>query len=264
MSWFALFQKDLRANQLRLIVNISLLVLFFLSIFFMMFRYNNELILMSFVPVLMLHVIYIFVGMFDSLSKEWRNHNVNLWLNIPQSGWSLLSAKFSAVATHFLISLTVTFIGFYLFIFVFNNQISEPFFIVLSLFHTFWYVPVFLLILASVQLGAFATVLYLISKTVYKGGWILAIAIGFGAHYLWNLLKSTDLFRMITEWGALITPADIHTAINQLVLIQADTNVMVDIDGTFYFGYLVIEGVVIVLLLLVASWLLDRFVQLYK
>ncbi|MDE5415706.1 hypothetical protein [Alkalihalobacterium chitinilyticum] len=264
MSWFALYQKDLRANNLRLVVNISLLLLFFLSIFFIMFRYNNEFILMSFVPVLMLHVIYLLIGMFDSLSKEWRNHNVNLWLTIPQSGWSLITAKFSAVATHFLISLAVTFLGFYLFIFVFNNQISDPFFIALSIFHTYWYVPAFILILASLQLGAFATVLYFISKTVYKGGWILAVAIGFGAHYVWNVVKNTEIYRAMTEWGALITPADIQATLHQLMLVEADVGVSVDMDGTFYLGYLVSEAVIIVALLIIASWLLDRYVQLYK
>ncbi|MFV8827689.1 hypothetical protein [Alkalihalobacterium sp. APHAB7] len=264
MSWFALYQKDLRANNLRLVVNISLLLLFFLSIFFMMFRYNNEFILMSFVPVLMLHVIYLFIGMFDSLSKEWRHHNVNLWLNIPQSGWSLITAKFSAVATHFLISLSVTFIGFYLFIYVFNHQISEPFFIALSIFHTYWYVPAFILVLASLQLGAFATVLYLISKTVYKGGWILAVAIGIGTQYIWNIVKDTDIYLTMTGWGALITPADIQATLQQMMLLEADIGVSVDMDGTFYLGYLISEAAVIVVLLVISSWLLDRYVQLYK
>ncbi|OLO27619.1 hypothetical protein BTR23_19535 [Alkalihalophilus pseudofirmus] len=264
MSWFALYQKDLRANQTRLLVNISLLIIFYLSLFFIMFRYNSELALMSIVPLLMLHIIYMFIGMFDSLSKEWRHHHVNLWLTIPQSGWSLITAKFSAVATHFLISLAASFLGFYLLIYVFQSDIHEIFFMILSIFHTFWYVPILMLILASLQLGAFATVLYLISKTVYKGGWLLAIAIGLGTHYVWNLFKSTSIYRLITEWGVLITPADIQLALDHLLLAQAEADVSLDMEGAFYLGYLVSDMVVIFVLLLIAGWLIDRFVQLYK
>lgn len=264
MSWLNLYVKDLRLTKISFFINMLGILMFSLLTIFLMERYS-PIFLMIGIPLLFFHVFYLFFMMYTSLRKEWNSGTAHLWLNIPRSGGQLLSAKFLAASTYLVISLGAAFLIVYLLLRrglpLFDNQeISTD--IILELFQTNWWVFFLGIIISAMNLGAALTFIYIMSKSIQKWGWLLAIAILSAASWVLYKVEQTKIYQTLTEWGVVF-----KTDILESILIESGgmtTNTSLEVETvneTLYLGSTIIEFLSIIVLLYLSAWLLDHKVN---
>lgn len=263
MSWLALYTKELRQTKTRFLINIGFLIILGILFYVLTERYNAFFIMLT-VPLILVHFAYMFVAMFDSLWQEWKQNTAVFWLNIPQSGWGLITAKFSAAMTQLFVSLSLTFVILYILlqrtIFHFPNTEVPTF--ILEQFHSFWWVLFIGLFIASLQTGIVATFIFLMTKSIRKWGWLLGIGIVFISSWLWIKFQETVVYRAITEWGVVLNE---ETFMNSFFVHFDGDETMMDVDVTtdaiLYAGTAVVDILVVVVVLGICGWLIDKKVE---
>lgn len=262
MSWWSLYIKELRLTKTKFLLNMIFLVMVGILFYVLIERYNPLFLTLT-IPLIILHLFYMFFAMIDTLRLEWKQRTSVFWLNIPKSGWYLLTAKFVATATQLFASLIGTSLIIYILLYRSTILMVDPEIpnFLLDQFQSFWWIFFFAIIIGSMQLGAISTFIYMMTKSIRKWGWLLGLFIAIGAAWLWGKFQETIIYKGITEWGAIL---------NEQTLLESflvDINGQPTVDTTtvgeaaIYVGSSVVDIIVVIFILFVSAWLLDNKVE---
>lgn len=266
MSWWSLYVKELRLTKHKFLINVGGLFIVAIILFVLGERYN-PLFLIPIIPILIIvHFFYLFFAMLDSLRQEWKQKTSIFWLNIPSSGFQLLTAKFVAAMSQLFISLSTTFIIVYLLLLRSVDNVPDPAIpaFIVEQFQSFWWVLFFVVFIGALQLGTFSTFIYMMAKSIRKWGWLLGIVIVAVANWLWSTVQETAVYKAVTEWGAILSEEEL---INSFIVHFDSMNdtPTVDIETmnevVLYFGSTLVNLLVIVAILYTSAWLLDHKVE---
>lgn len=200
------------------------------------------------------HVFYLPVRIFTSLSREWRK-TAPLWLQLPQSGWSLLSAK--------LISGLLPMVALFVIASAFSwwiirvdafSKINVPIHTVellrLVVFGTivfFWF---------SITMAVWVSVISISMQAVKNQfrGWRWVIGLAIAVFAIWGIgwFESSALYNHLLGWGAF------HFSIGQIVIGQDRIPGQL---GPFYFGEWLFNVVLVAVVFYVCGLLLDKRVE---
>ncbi len=266
MSWLSLYRKELRLTKTKFLINIGFLSALAILLYILMERYSPFLITLL-VPVVLAHLFYMFFAMIDTLRQEWKQKTTVFWLNIPKSGWMLLTAKFVAAATQLLVSLSLTMVILYAFLQQQRkNLLIDPAVMnfITEQFQTYWWILFFGILIASLQGGAIATFIYMTAKSVRKLGWLLGIGIVVAAGWLWLKFQGTAMYQAITEWGVIMSGKTLMESLSfhfDSLSNDPDIQMAVTNNVVLYAGTAVVDLLIVIIVLAISSWLLDQKVE---
>lgn len=193
--------------------------------------------------------------MYASLRKEWVLGSAHFWLNIPTKGWKLLSAKFLAASSYMLVSLGFTFLIIYLFLQRSMVLFTEPNQLAIQLFQSSWWVLFFGIFIGAMRLGAAITFIYVMSKSIQKWGWFLAVTILSASSWIWFKMQQTAVYQTLTHWGVVMSSDDIIGS----VFVESNGTITVEaMEDFIYLGATVVELIIIIVLIYISSWILDN------
>ncbi|SDY16218.1 hypothetical protein SAMN05421736_101535 [Evansella caseinilytica] len=268
MTWKVLLKKEWKESSLRFFLNLGLLAVVYLVILYLMQRYSPLLFFLG-IPAILTHVLYMFVDLIFSLRKEWKENTVYVWMNLPLPGWQLILAKLLTAFVQLMISLGVTFAFVYLFIiraeqlidYSVYREFAQGIVLLKEIFIKLLPFATMLIAHSAVVLGLVAVFIFLMSKIIQPLGWLVGVLITAALTTASVLFSNTAFYAAITEWGLIRTIADIP----QEILFQFGDENAVEVSEKIiihlYAGQLVYEGIILVAMFLVVSWLFDRKVQ---
>lgn len=265
MSWLALYKKELSLTKTKFLLNIAFLFLISLLLLLLMDKYNPYF-MMIMLPVIALHLFYLFFAMLDSLRQEWKQRTSVFWLNIPSNGWSLLTAKYVAASTQLFFSLALAFVIVYMLMNRSLFHLSDPAIIhfLIEQLQSYWWILFLGIFIASLQAGAVATFIYMVSKSVRKLGWLLGIAISVAGGWAWVKFTDTAIYRGLTEWGVILREDEIANSLMfHFDSLTEDPTLHTETinNVVLYIGTSVIDLLVVLFILYVSAWLLDNKVE---
>lgn len=170
MSWTALFKKDLRFMRFPFLITVLVTALIGIIVYYYAQRTGNEGLLLVGGILIAFHIFYLVATMLQSLSQEWKGHTAHLWLTIPKSGWSLITAKFMAETIMMIISLSLTTFIFYIISVFGYNTLSAEVITALNIFWQYGWVMYGFIIILAMQLGAVATFIFFMHKSIRRLG----------------------------------------------------------------------------------------------
>lgn len=265
MSWMTLYFKELRLTRTKFLLNMIFLIMVAALFYFLIERYSPFFVTLT-IPLIIVHLFYMFFAMFDSLRQEWKQKTTVFWLNIPSSGWQLLTAKFVAAMTQLFASLLTTFMIVYLLLkrssgMFADTQIPE---FLIEQYESFWWILFVGIFMASLQSGVVATFIYMMGKSVRKIGWLLGIGISIASSWLWFRFTETAIYKGLTEWGVILHEKELMDSFN----FHFDANIGdpnfdmgVANDVILYAGTTIADLLLVVLVLFICAWLLDHKVE---
>ncbi|UCZ51562.1 hypothetical protein LGQ02_11845 [Bacillus shivajii] len=266
MFWH-LLKKDWQESTFRFLLNASLIVVIFALLYYFIERQTPFAFLLS-IPLVFLHLFYMFFSIIFSLRKEWKERTVYFWFNMPIAGWKLLLSKFTVAYFQFAISLLIT---MFMISFLFEramNQLPETFseevFLVLEVLQALLreFAPVIFLFISqgAIQIGLAGLFIYVMSKVIKPLGWLIGIIITFIFNYIYSWFTDTAVYSAITSWGEIFRLGDLpEHLLLQMNLEGVDPVIM---KTPIYAGYFLVEVVIIILIFWAISWLFDRKVQI--
>lgn len=161
---------------------------------------------------LFLHLFYIPVFLWISLSREWKDTPA-MWLQLPRSGWGLLAAKLVSSVIGFVLSYAVAFALFYGISAMEINRFAGPPFaadfdpIVYVEYMQRSFIGVFLLVIyTSLNLGVW-TILFKVSvqavkRTLRRFSWLAMFVVFALLFWGYVALSETAAYSALTDWGA--------------------------------------------------------------
>lgn len=265
MSWLALYIKELRLTKTKFLLNMVFLVMVGVLFYVLIERYNPFFIMLT-VPLIILHLFYMFFAMLDSLRQEWKQNTAVFWMNIPKSGWQLLTAKYVAAMTHLFISLTLTFLIIYVLLYRSAPQFADPTIanFIIEQFQSFGWILFIAIFFASLQTGVVSTFIFMVAKSVRKWGWLLGTGIMVGGSWLWFRFQETAVYRVITEWGVVLKDETImNSFFVQFDEVAGDPAIDMEMTNAIilYAGTAVVDLLLVVGVLYICAWLLDKKVE---
>lgn len=266
MSWWSLYVKELRLTKTNFLINIGGLFIVGIILLVLVGRYN-PLFLLPIIPlIIIVHLVYMFFAMLISLRQEWKQKTSNFWLNIPSSGWQLLTAKFVAAMSQLFISLSVTFVIVYLLLQRSIGNVPDPTIptFIVEQFQSFWWLLFFAVFIGALQLGAFSTFIYMMAKSIRKWGWLLGIVIVAVANWLWSNFQGTAVYKTVTEWGVILSEEELmNSFFVHFDSVNTDPNVDFETvnEVILYFGSAFVNLLVIAAIIYASAWLLDHKVE---
>lgn len=266
MSWWSLYVKELRLTKHKFLINIGGLFIVAIILLVLGERYN-PLFLIPIIPILIVvHFLYLFFAMLDSLRQEWKQKTSIFWLNIPSSGFQLLTAKFVAAMSQLFISLSGTFVIVYFLLKRSVGNVADPTIpaFIVEQFQSFWWVLFFVVLIGALQLGAFSTFIYMMAKSIRKWGWLLGIVIVAVANWLWSSFQETAIYKAVTEWGAILSEKELINAFFvEFDLMNGSPTMDIETmnEVVLYFGSTLVNLLVIIAILYASAWLLDHKVE---
>jgi hypothetical protein len=257
--WLALVKKDFRLNRNIFFVLLGFLVLIGVLEIYIAFRYENGLMFGLSLGVFFLQIFLLPILVFNSLHKEWKLTTSHLWLNIPHSGFKLLTAKFVVGLVQTIVSMLIAF----LFVLLMVHYDFKPSFgekdasLALTIIQNYWWIAMLGTISLSALLGGAALFIYSMSKVIRRLGWLVGLVIVILGGWIWGLISETSFYKVITKWGAIQEPT-----INNPLSFSDNVNVSMG-DGTpvLFIGEELFSIGVIFLMIWICSWLLDRRVE---
>ncbi|OIJ11172.1 hypothetical protein BKP37_16060 [Anaerobacillus alkalilacustris] len=265
MSWLTLYKKEIRLTKTKFLLNIIFLLMVAVLFYVLIERYSPMFIMLT-IPLIIVHLFYLFFAMIDSLRLEWKQKTSFFWLNIPRNGWELLSAKFLAATTQLFVSLLTTFMIIYFLLKQSSGKFSDPTIpqFLFEQYQSFWWILFFGIFVGSLQFGAVSTFIFMMSKSIRKWGWLIGVAITLGAGWLWSRFQETVIYKGITEWGVILnTDTIMNSFIIHIDEIGGDPTLDMEAatEAVLYIGTTVVDIVVVVAVLFISSWLLDNKVE---
>ncbi|WP_147805148.1 hypothetical protein [Alkalicoccus halolimnae] len=269
MIWWGLFKKEWKESQTRFFIGISLLSLIFVFMFFMMERNSPFFFFLGF-AVIGVHAFYLFAAWLVSFVREWRDKTHYTWLNLPVSGWVLLSSKLAAGFSQFVLSLIFSMIAADLMLsralsltFTEGSAFAEsaP---VLEIFQELYrdFSPWIFMGIAhgSAQLGLAVVFIFLASKIIRPLGWLAGIVIVIGWGILVSFIQELGVYSMVTQFGMLLNAnALIENALRPLG--DANFELAVEEGAALYTGDILFHGLIYLFLFWLFSYLIDNYVE---
>lgn len=220
---------------------------------YLAYRYTVGIELVLAVGAILLHVFYLPLYLFRSLSKEWRN-TAHLWLQLPQSGWFLLAAKLASGTLAMLVTFALA-CSFTLWIAVVESAVFNFPWPVMIQYGSLTAIGV---VLTSFYLGLWAI---LISVTMAVAKSFLrkrSRLVGFGVFLIptWGLgiFRDTLIYQKLVLWG----PIYLSLPYTQYHLAQYD---LVGLQEPIYLGVLLFYALVMGAVFYLSGWLLDKKVE---
>ncbi|RXI97842.1 hypothetical protein DS745_15895 [Anaerobacillus alkaliphilus] len=265
MSWLMLYRKELRLTRTKFMINIGFLLALVAILWVLIERYNPAFIALI-VPVVLVHLFYLFFAMLDSLRQEWKQKTTVFWLNIPTSGWQLLTAKFVAATTQLVVSLSLTLLFLYILLQRSINHFIDSTIanFILEQYQSYWWILFFGILIASLQAGGVVTFIYMMAKSIRRWGWLVGIAIVIAGSWLWVKFQETVVYRSVTEWGALLSEKNIMETLSfHFDSFKNDPNIHMEVtnNAVLYVGTAVVDVLIVVIILYASAWLLDHKVE---
>jgi hypothetical protein len=263
--WWMLMQKEWRLMHNFLVANGLILALFSTAGVYFANRYQSGVPSVVVFAAMVWHMLYLLIYVLNSLRKE--KHNAPVWLNSPQSGWFLLSAKYAAGLFAISISLYLV-TGIWLWIVhldyagkVFANEAVTPFLVRMeSIITDHWFILGLLLILRALFLAVLGGTIYFIReilKNKLRGwNWLLFPILFIISMQLTFHFTATSLYNSLFGWGLL--------DLTKIFLSSTDHKISIPMQliwGYFAWGGIVYLALLITLLFYFTGWLFDRKVE---
>ncbi len=264
--WWILCKKEFRLMQAFLLMHACIILVFGTAGIYLAARYHSG------VPSLLLfiaiawHVFYLLVYMLKSVRKEKRY--APIWLQSPQSGWFLLSAKFAVGLGILCLSLGIlTGLWLWMMSLDFPNGAVEwengfPFLHKMNaIIKQHWFVLALTFVLRALLFAAIITLIYFV-RDIWKytfGGWrwiFFPILIVFALH-LFVRFSDSSVYEAMFGWGSFHVAAAFQLAEAPNAHHLPESLFW----GHLTWGDLVFRGLVASILFYVTGWLLDRKVE---
>lgn len=265
MSWVALYIKELRLTGTKFLFNLLFLLMVAILFFILIERYSPFFITLT-IPLVIVHLFYMFFAMLDSLRQEWKQKTSVFWLNIPKSGWQLLTAKFLAASTQLFVSLTITFWIIHFLLKRSINYFADPTMpnFLIEQFQSFWWILFVVIFIASLQSGMVATFIYMVAKSLRKWGWLLGVGIVAVGSWIWFKFQETALYQGLTEWGVILKEEVLlEKMLFHFNSLNEDPTMNMELgnNAVLYMGTAVMDILLVVIVLFISAWLLDHKVE---
>ncbi|MFX3617614.1 MAG: hypothetical protein ACE3JK_08795 [Sporolactobacillus sp.] len=241
--WKALFIKELRlGGPASLTFLMTELIMVLIGGFFAIRDHNYQYIPIIGIMLLFCHGLYLFLYLLVTLNVE--RKTLHLWLYHPLPGWALLAAKLLAALVSMLVSFVLTASFTLIGIESSDFQVmgfGGKHYIGMDVFTTFF---IFWMSLFVGMVFIFLWVLfYCLRSRLGKWAWLITIAIAAAVIFLYSSLENKGQLKSITHWGYL--------------RFQWST----DSYSTIYIGGFVFQSLVVIILFVLSSYLLDRFME---
>ncbi|NJP38654.1 hypothetical protein [Alkalicoccus luteus] len=259
--WTALWKKEWQESIPRFAVIMGILLLAYAAMIYFAFNGSGYSILLGFLSI-GLHTVFLFLVWALSFHGEWKGKTQWTWLNIPASGWKLVTSKLAVGFTQFLISVVLlTVVGFWtLSLFGEHAQQVEENGIAV-IFDALWALyPLLIGLLMSVgvTLGLGAVFTILMMRIIKPFGWAVGIAVWGVFVYAIMRFTQTPVYEAMFRHGQLF---DAEAQLQEAVVGNATFQLEVD-EGIYLFaGEIAFELLAIAAVIVLFSWLVDRFVQ---
>lgn len=257
-AWLTLLKKEFLLTRNSLLWKLLFLVAAGLLGVYFAYRNNDRpgLIVVLAVMVVAFHVFYLAAYIFKSLREEWE-HTSHLWLNSPQPGWMLLSAKLVGGLINLLALFGVT-CSFTLWItwIELNNFALSGFqnadLAWATINHYGWLIAV-LIVLGSIYTGLWAMMISVgmaASKSIIsKGRFFVGLAIFLIPTWGMGFLQGTVVYHRLVRWGVIYLPQSPIVELRNLHFQLP------------YTGEILFYAVIMAALLFISGWLLDHKVE---
>ena len=259
-TWLSLLKKEFCLTKSFILGGIFFLcVMGFIEVY-LTYRYKNPGIISFSLLLIIPHLLYMVLYLLRSLSKEW-NHTAQLWLHLPQSGPTLLSAKLACGFIAMTVSLGIT-LAFTVWSAIVALQDSDILQRLPFDWNIIWQYGLYLtvgLIFLSLYLGLWAMLISVIvasaKRFIKRGSWLVGIAVFLFSMKILDLWQSTIVYDKLTNWGLI----DFHlknTTIN-------DFNIHADLSNVhpLYTGDILYFVLFMVALFFLSAWILDNKVE---
>lgn len=260
--WFAMLKKELRLQRGVAIGILIALVLFGLLALWLAFSKDGLVSGVILMFPLFLHIFFLPIYMLSSVQKEWK-HTASTFLQMPISGWKLLSAKLVSGLIYFFASFTLTFILCMISIRLgvdghlaqrihWSDQDAGP--NPVKLLEQFWGFAgrTYVLVLCGMLYAnlvfspittLFAVLVQWLRSTIRKAAGFLTFLACAAFIWLLTVISDTTFYASISKWGEFSIPFDSMKI------------------GHLYTGEILFDLLLTVGLFLGAGWLIDRKVE---
>ncbi|ADH99399.1 hypothetical protein [Salisediminibacterium selenitireducens] len=268
--WLALFIKEWQDSLPRFMLVMIVNSIGFLGMWIAIERGSLFFVLIA-VALIVIHIIYLFFEWIIAFSREWRSNTHVQWLNLPVSGWVLLTSKMGAGLSQFLLSLIYAMAVAYVILgrmlhhaqradslFTGMADVLEPLSLAFAEFSPYIVIGI---THAAASIGLAAVFIYLMAKSFRPFGWILAIVIVFGVNWLIDLIGEQSWYQALEQTVPLIRSDDVVERLLEL-FGEADSVMISNTGGdALYLGHIVMAFIGYAVVLFVCKWLIDRFVE---
>ncbi len=259
-EWVSLLKKEFKMARPRVLWGLVVLIVAGFVDVFLAYRFGRPgaATVLAFMAVTF-HIFYLAIYMLKSLSSEW--NNAHLWLHLPRSGWSLISAKLASGLIALLVSFGITCI-FSLWVVAID----------LNSFAQFNVLPQIELIWSAILHYGWMIVLLIITSAIYTGLWAMMISVamastrnfikkekgrffvGVGVFLIptWGIgaLQNTSVYDLLVKWGTVNLPL---TALNGIENVH--------VQPAFHVGEILFYTLVSAAVFYLSGWLLDNKVE---
>ncbi|KGX86779.1 hypothetical protein [Pontibacillus litoralis] len=256
LAWKGLWKKEWRLSiSFHVFVFMLETIILGLS-YWRLYQYDEGIMLGIVILLIGAHIWYLPGCLLYSLNKEARL--LHVFLHSPRSIHMLMSTKLLNALLFMFVSLSIlSTIGVMLFLNVFNGEIS------VSQLATIISFSGIHLVGASLYFSTFIFFLWTLHHYLksYVGKWSLLIVIGtfIGAPILYGWFGMQPLYEMMTQWGAI--SIDLQSYVQTFQLGGLSAEFATGDVPVVYVGYYVIDFVIFLMLYVIATYLLDRKVE---
>ncbi|MFC7392363.1 hypothetical protein [Scopulibacillus cellulosilyticus] len=244
-AWLSLLKKECRLGFIGFGIAFILMMVILVFGVINTFRYQAQ----EAIPIIGLfiigaHIFYFLGYMIVNLFLE--RKTLHIWLNSPQSGAVLLSAKLVSGILAMLVSMAIACL-YTLFGTLFNMHLLKEIHLNLSeLIREGISICIFI-VLISIYIGVIFTFIWTLYQTlrskIGKWVWLVIIALIFIVPWILGKLELTGIYALLTTWGAI----KVHLWAGAV--------------STIYLGTFVFHFVIAIILFAISSWLLDRKIE---
>jgi len=257
-AWLTLLKKEFLLTRNSLLWNLLFLVVAgLLGVYFSYRNYERPgLIVVLALIVVGFHVFYLAAYMFKSLREEWE-HTSHLWLNTPQPGWMLLSAKLASGLLNMLVLFIVTCCFTLCITWIeltnFTRYGFQNFDLAwAAINHYGWYLAA-LVVIGSIYTGLWGMMISVgmaASKSIIsKGRFFVGLAIFLIPTWGLGVFQDTVIYDRLVRWGTIYLP---QTPIVELRNLHFQP---------IYTGEILFYAIIMTALLFISGWLLDHKVE---
>ncbi|PYZ98162.1 hypothetical protein CR205_06085 [Alteribacter lacisalsi] len=261
MTWLALVAKEVRQNMFLMGLHGGLLAAALIIIW-----YNGDrsagigALLLIGVPLIIAHVISVFLYILASMRREWKDRTAYIWMNLPHSGITILSAKFAAA---FLAGASFLFLTMLLILGLINHL--EPLLaaagldILVQLYKDYAVWMYTFILYGAVQIGLAGLFIYVLHKVIRPLGWLIGIVITFGANWLWSFITDTAVYSTIAYRLPMLTIENVPEGVMvEIAGVHSSYNAYDQIIEMAYLGHTIIEVVLMAVIFLAICLLFDK------
>lgn len=204
-----------------------------------------------------LHIFYLAIYILKSLSNEWKN--AHLWLHLPRSGWSLISAKLASGLIAMLVSFGITCI-FTLwvaaveinnFAHLYDPQKTK---LIWSTILNYGWVGAVLLIAGAIYSGLWAMMISVAMAStrnfIKRGRFFIGVGVFLIPTWGMGAFQNTAAYDLLVKWGNINVPLTLFNGLEQVYTQQM-----------FYAGEILFDALVMAAVFYLCGWLLDNKVE---